>query len=415
MKALVASLLLGGVCIAVTATFVANKQAVRHRAELAHHQALWAAEKSQIEAALKKAKGKTVIVESPSSAPPVSTVVTVAAKPDTAAILERLQSFKPAPPVPGSSQPSPRQMKRILHEFESLVDAGEAALPAIRAFLDRNEDLDFQTAGFKGSRDGNVQTDFLMPPSLRLGLFDALRRIGGAQSEAMLADVLKTTARGVEVAYLARVLQEIAPNKHRDAAIAAAKDLLANPVAEAAALDKNDRNYLYGVLAFFNDSSQVAVAQGQLLAASGSLDRAALKYLERSMGEQVVSLVAQAYQDPRVTDPAAKEPLVRSALAFVGANDQALQVFGQAVRDPALQGEPIRNLVEDLNQDGIRNEKQPTPEDLKLIANRYALTQRYLQQDFVLNNKALLEGFREADKDLRNMLQRASAPPKPKP
>lgn len=306
-------------------------------------------------------------------------------------------------------------MKRILHEFESLVDAGEAALPAIRAFLDRNEDLDFQTAGFKGSRDGNVQTDFLMPPSLRLGLFDALRRIGGAQSEAMLADVLKTTARGVEVAYLARVLQEIAPNKHRDAAIAAAKDLLANPVAEAAALDKNDRNYLYGVLAFFNDSSQVAVAQGQLLAASGSLDRAALKYLERSMGEQVVSLVAQAYQDPRVTDPAAKEPLVRSALAFVGANDQALQVFGQAVRDPALQGEPIRNLVEDLNQDGIRNEKQPTPEDLKLIANRYALTQRYLQQDFVLNNKALLEGFREADKDLRNMLQRASAPPKPKP
>ena len=95
-----------------------------------------------------------------------------------------------------------------------------------------------------------------------------------------------------------------------------------------------------GVLAFFNDSSQVAVAQGQLLAASGSLDRAALKYLERSMGEQVVSLVAQAYQDPRVTDPAAKEPLVRSALAFVGANDQALQVFGQAVRDPAFRASP---------------------------------------------------------------------------
>lgn len=68
-----------------------------------------------------------------------------------------------------------------------------------------------------------------------------------------------------------------------------------------------------------------------------------------------------------------------------------------------------------MNQDGIRNEKQPTPEDLKLIANRYALTQRFLQQDFVLNNKALLEGFREADKDLRNMLLKAAAPPKAKP
>lgn len=85
------------------------------------------------------------------------------------------------------------------------------------------------------------------------------------------------------------------------------------------------------------------------------------------------------------------------------------------MRDPALQGEPIRNLVEDLNQDGIRNEKKPTPEDLQLIANRYALTQRYLQQDFVLTNRALLEGFREADKDLRNMLQRAAAQAQPKP
>lgn len=413
MKALIAALLVGGVFIAATASFVANREAVRHQAALAHAQAQWAEEKAQLEAALKKAKGRTVTVETPAPAAPAPAVVTVTAKPDPEAIIARLLAFKSA--TPGQSQPPNRQLKRVLHEFESLVDAGEAALPAIRAFLARNEDVELQGGTPKGSRDGNVPTDFLLPPSLRLGLFDALRRIGGAQAEALLADVLRTTARGVEVAYLARVLEEIAPGKHRDTAIAAAKDLLANPVAEAAALDKNDRNYLYGVLAFFNDASQVAAAQGQLLAASGSLDRAALKYLERSLGEQVVPVVAQAYLDPRVTDPAVKEPLVRSALAFVGVNDQALQVFGQAVRDPALQGEVIRNLVEDLNQDGIRNEKQPTPEDLKLIANRYALTQRYLQQDFVLNNKALLEGFREADKDLRNMLQRAAAPPKPKP
>lgn len=413
MKALVAALLLGGVCIIVTASFVASREAARHQTLLARQQAQWAEEKLQLEAALKKARGRTVVLETPAPGTSAPSVVTVATKPDPDAILARLLGFKSA--APGQNQPPNRQLKRLLHEFEGLVDAGEAALPAIRAFLARNEDFEFQGGVLKGSRDGNVPTDFLTPPSLRLGLFDALRRIGGAQAEAMLADVLKTTARGVEVAYLARVLEEIAPGRHRDTAIAAAKDLLANPVAEAAALDKNDRNYLYGVLAFFNDASQVAVAQGQLLAANGGLDRAALKYLERSLGEQVVPLVAQAYLDPRVTDPAAKEPLVRSALAFVGANDQALQVFGQAVRDPALAGEPIRNLVEDLNQDGIRNEKKPTPEDLKLIANRYALTQRFLQQDFVLNNPALLEGFREADKDLRNMLQKAAATAIPKP
>lgn len=327
MKALVAALLIGGVCIAVTASFVTNREAVRRRAELAHQQALWEEEKAQLEAALKKAKGKTVVVETPALTTPTPSVVTVSAKPDPEAIIVRLLAFKSA--TPGQGQPPNRQLKRVLHEFESLVDTGESALPAIRAFLARNEEIELQGGTLKGSRDGNVPTDFLMPPSLRLGLFDVLRRIGGAQAEAVLAGVLKTTARGVEVAYLARVLEEIAPGKHRDTAIAAAKDLLANPVAEAAALDKNDRNYLYGVLAFFNDASQVGVAQGQLLAASGSVDRAALKYLERSLGEQVVPLVAQAYLDPRVTDPAAKEPLVRSALAFVGINDQALQVFGR--------------------------------------------------------------------------------------
>lgn len=413
MKALLAALLVGGVFVAATASFVANREAVRHRATLAQAQAQWAEEKAQLEAALKKAKGRTVVVEAPAPAAPATAVVTVTAKPDPDAIIARLTTFKST--TPGQTLPQNRQLKRVLHEFESLVDAGESALPAIRAFLARNEDVEFQGGTLKGARDGNVPTDFLMPPSLRLGLFDALRRIGGAEAEAMLAGVLKTTARGVEIAYLARVLEELAPGKHRDTAIAAAKDLLANPVAEAAALDKNDRNYLYGVLAFFNDASQVAMAQGQLLAANGGLDRAALKYLERALGEQVVPVVAQAYLDPRTTDAAVKEPLIRSALAFVGMNDQALQVFGQAVRDPALAGDPIRNLVEDLNQDGIRNEKKPTPEDLKLIANRYALTQRYLQQDFVQGNQVLLEAFREADKDLRNMLQRAAAQAQAKP
>lgn len=413
MKALLAALLVGGVLLAAAVSFVANREAVRHQAAQAHAQAQWMEQKAQLEAALKKAKGRTVVVESPAPTAAVPAVVTVTTKPDPDAIITRLLAFKSA--TPGQGQPPNRQLKRVLHEFESLVDAGEAALPAIRAFLARNEDVELQGGTLKGSREGNVPTDFLLPPSLRLGLFDTLRRIGGPQAEAALAAVLKTTARGVEIAYLARVLEELAPGKHRDTALAAAKDLLANPVAEAAALDRNDRNYLYGVLAFFNDTSQVGVAQGQLLAVGGGLDRAALKYLERALGEQVVPVVAQAYLDPRATDAAVKEPLVRSALAFVGANDQALQVFGQAVRDPALAGEPIRNLVEDLNQDGIRNEKKPTPEDLKLIANRYALTQRYLQQDFVQGNQVLLEAFREADKDLRNMLQRAAAQAQAKP
>jgi hypothetical protein len=79
--------------------------------------------------------------------------------------------------------------------------------------------------------------------------------------------------------------------------------------------------------------------------------------------------------------------------------------------DQALKPDHRRELVEDLNRDGISNGKNPTPDDLNIISRRYNLTQSYLQTDYVQNDKILNAAFREADKDLRNMLQRAAAKP----
>ena len=44
----------------------------------------------------------------------------------------------------------------------------------------------------------------LVPPSLRFGLFDVVRRIGGPDAEKLLGEMLGTTGRGVELAWLAR-------------------------------------------------------------------------------------------------------------------------------------------------------------------------------------------------------------------
>ena len=44
-------------------------------------------------------------------------------------------------------------------------------------------------------------TDFVFPPLLRFGLFDATLKIGGAKAEKLLADTLSITGRGVELAY----------------------------------------------------------------------------------------------------------------------------------------------------------------------------------------------------------------------
>ncbi|HZL78602.1 MAG TPA: hypothetical protein VFC17_07090, partial [Candidatus Limnocylindrales bacterium] len=85
-----------------------------------------------------------------------------------------------------------------------------------------------------------------------------------------------------------------------------------------------------------------------------------------------------------------------------------IQLYHSAINDPSLSPDQRKNLIEDLNQDGLSNRRNPTPDDLKIIANRYELAQSYLQQPYVQNDPAAAAAFLEANKDLFNMLQRAS-------
>ena len=70
---------------------------------------------------------------------------------------------------------------------------------------------------------------------------------------------------------------------------------------------------------------------------------------------------------------------------------------------------PRRELILDLDQDGLQNDKTPTPTDLPIVANRLALTRAYLQQDYVQNDSALNRAFLEANKDLQKLLELGTA------
>ncbi|MCP4951833.1 MAG: hypothetical protein GY922_08340, partial [Proteobacteria bacterium] len=79
--------------------------------------------------------------------------------------------------------------RRINFLFESLSAQGEAAVPHIREFLNRMEDVDF--AAPKSPKDESKELeywrtrmvhaplDFDQPPSLRIGLIDILAEVGG--------------------------------------------------------------------------------------------------------------------------------------------------------------------------------------------------------------------------------------------
>jgi hypothetical protein len=390
---------------AAAAFFVSNQLNSRHAAELAVQQAAWQQEKAELQATLENAKTAERVVVAPVAA----TAPANPPKLTPADLIARLRALKPAP-GPGQS----RVARQAIHDFEELIDAGPAALPAIREFLARNEDIDLALPGQGRGGRGNVPDDFVLPPSLRFGLFDALKRIGGPDAEKLLAETLGTTGRGVELAWLARALQESAPNKYRDAALAAARELLARPLAanSASPLDQNDREHLFGVLMMYGDTSYVGTAQAQLVLPDGALDSSALKYLQQSLGPQSVAIAAQTYQNPLLlTNAAAKEPLARLALSFVGADTQANEFYQQAINDPVLTKSHRKNLIEDLNEDGL-NFRNLTARDLPLIQNRIALIEQLAPN---ATDPVNVAAFKEAYKDLLNMRERITRPATPAP
>jgi len=382
---------LGALAGFVAAGFLVSRyQAARYATELAARQAAWQTEKAALESVLDQAR----ILAPPPAPSAVVTVQTVTNRPSPAEILDRLKGLRPGPN-------SVRNSRRVVHELENLIDLGPAALPAIRQFLTQNLDIEYDAGNRRIFRDGRVPTEFSLPPSLRLGLLEVTRNIGGEAAEQVLAETLKNTSRGAELAYAAYALQELAPNKHREAALAAAKDLLSRPLPAGATspLDKSDRDCLYAVLTFFNDGSYVTTAQAQVIQPDGKIDPLAVQYLQKTLGTQSIPLAAQTWQDPRVAADQ-KEPLARVALTYAGADAQADQLYQTAINDPGLPADHRRNLIEDLNEAGFADPKHLTPADLPLIQKRIGMIEQLAPNAMdQVNAKA----FREAYKDLVNM------------
>ena len=346
----------------------------------------------------------------PAAAPPAVTDAAIVPKQRTAEdILNELAALQV---VAGPGQA--RTQYRILSLLDQLAQEGPAALPALHQFLAARRDVSYEPSAGTTGGNRSRNNSGMLPPSLRFGLLDVVRQIGGPEAEQILVQTAGTTGRGAELAYLAQLLEEFSPGKYRDTVLTAARNLIAG----GKVTDPADRDNLYDLLRQFKDTAYVSVAQAQLVSPDGRVDRSALRYLQQTLGEQSLALAVRTYSDQRVADGDSKESLGRVALTYVGANDQALPLFHAATIDPALKPDQRRNLVEDLNQDGLSNRRNPTPEDLKVIANRYTLTQTYLQQEYVQNDKTLNAAFREANKDLANMLRRAGvsvpadAPPK---
>lgn len=398
MKTLLIILASAAVAFASAYVVVSNQIAARNQRQLAAAEARWQQEKADLESALAAVSQQVGMVVNSGS---VQSTDQQPGRLTPRQIIEKLAAIKPT-----TSRERTHQMRQIVYYFECLVEWQQAAIPDIKDFLARNEDVDYtlveestgdaaadQASNNRGNRQrnggnniwqfrrgGEMRTDFVIPPSMRLGLVDVLRAIGSQESEVILAGMLETTGRGIEVAYLARVLEEMSPGKFRELAVTAAKDLLLHPVEvdNTGGLDENSKGYLYGVLAMYNDTSFAASAQTLLINSDGRIDRAALNYLNNMLKEQAIPALYAAYQNPGVSNQFEKVNLARNILTYAGNNATANQLLKDIVQNEELDGRMRSFAILQLAGGGFGPFGSESPTDPQVIANRKRLAQSLL-------------------------------------
>ena len=96
-----------------------------------------------------------------------------------------------------------------------------------------------------------------------------------------------------------------------------------------------------------------------------------------------------------------QDPDARAALSLVGVDPEAEAYWMGAVNDPSLPAEERKDLIEDLNEDGLSDPHHPRPEDVPLIVNRLRLIEEMTPHAI---DQVNVDAFAEAYKDLNNLL-----------
>jgi hypothetical protein len=112
---------------------------------------------------------------------------------------------------------TPEQGAELRQNLQELVGQGAAAVPAIRQFLEKNQDVTFDEASGPNAVGYS---------SLRAGLFDAIKQIGGPEATETFLGTLRSTADPAEIAAMARYLDEQAPGQYRQEVASAARETL---------------------------------------------------------------------------------------------------------------------------------------------------------------------------------------------
>jgi hypothetical protein len=126
-----------------------------------------------------------------------------------------------------------------------------------------------------------------------------------------------------------------------------------------------------------------------------------------STAKPVASIPSEPSRNPRPRSGSSKkvitDPDARAALKRVGFDPDAEQYWLAAINNPFLPPDERQDLIEDLNEDGLSDPRNPRPDDLPLIESRIHLIEQLMPDALDEVNS---DAFKEARKDLVNMRAR---------
>jgi len=317
-----------------------------------------------------------------------------------------------------------RTLRRAVYYLETLVDQGDAAIPAIRKFMAKDVDLDISASlsgrrsvksqpnkkdKIKGDKKAGKKPETPDKAKRRTSAWNYFRPFPRTNTDyptTLRLGLLEATARGVEVAYLELSLQELSPGEHLDKILKSARDILADMPAlgeDAMEVDLQTKGYLYAILVKYKDLDFVETAKGLLIRPDGSLDGHALSYLRQVLGADAIPILQTAINDNRVTDGVAKYAVRDAALHYVGQNAQANQILMDVVReglDKQVEGESFNWGELKLPYTSLMRDAE-TQSDQVLI-NRRQLIQD-IREEF--NHPEFTQGLDKIDGELGRTLQ----------
>jgi hypothetical protein len=242
-------------------------------------------------------------------------------------------------------------VRQVIRYFAELTAMGSKALPAIAGFLSKDLDKEFrentsEIVSGNWSR-GQIYLDPMFPPCLRIGLLNTVRHIGKRENgdrtaaESVLKAELNATSRALEVAYIARALEDLAKDIHKDAYLLAARELLMEPIREegreVSYLNRQNRPLLFDLLRRNKDTTFVEHAKNQLLrdrkrtekrdgkeieVTVTEIDGSVLAYLTGVLGDKAMPILRNLYEKPDLGDRN-RSTIRQVAARYMGVSEDA--------------------------------------------------------------------------------------------